>query len=97
MQVKTFKMALCEGRHDIPEAVDGSIFGFEIDPLHPEKLEEDAAAKIHDLGIKKLNLYVTGLSVALVAVINAAKLTGVELVLYHYDKNSDTYYTQNLR
>lgn len=94
---KTFKMMLCEGRHEIPDAVDGSIFGFDVDPLNPNGLEVEAVAKIKSLGIEKLDLYVTGLSVALVAVLNAAKLTGVEIALYHYDKDSETYYRQNIR
>jgi len=44
----------------------------------------------------QLNLYVTGLTVALVAVLNAAIRLGVNVILYHYDKNSNSYYPQQV-
>lgn len=37
-----FKMALCEGRHEIKGAVDGSIFKGEVDPLAVDRLENMA-------------------------------------------------------
>lgn len=37
-EVDHASMALCEGRHEIPQAVDGSIFGNTIDPLDPNGL-----------------------------------------------------------
>lgn len=93
---KTFKMGLCEGRHEIPYVTDGYIFGFEVDPLRPALLELQAGALMIKNDIKKLDLYVTGLSVALVAVINAARVTGVDLTLYHYDKDTNIYYPQEV-
>ena len=43
-------------------ATDGCIFPGTVDPLDTEKLERDAAESLD--GVKKLNLYVTGLTVA---------------------------------
>jgi hypothetical protein len=42
----------------------------------------------------ELRLYVTGLSVALVAVINACRWMGVDLTLLHFDRESGEYYPQ---
>ena len=44
----------------------------------------------------ELDLYVTGLTVALIEVINFCNLYGVGLVLYHYDKLLDIYYKQDV-
>lgn len=48
-------------------------------------------------GIEELTLYVTGLTVALVAVINACRGFNVKLTLMHYDRESGTYYPQEVR
>jgi hypothetical protein len=42
----------------------------------------------------ELRLYVTGLSVALVAVINVCRWMGVDLTLLHFDRESGEYYPQ---
>lgn len=34
---KIHKLELCKGRHEIPDAVDGSVFDFEINPLKPDE------------------------------------------------------------
>ena len=88
-------MALCEGRHTIPMATDGYIFPSTVDPLDTEKLERDAAASLD--GVKKLNLYVTGLTVALIATLNACKGLGISVTLYHYDRESGEYYPQEVK
>ena len=90
----TKSMTLCEGRHDIPNATDGAIFGNTINPLDVCGLEEKALNKLE--GVKALNLYVTGLSVALVAVINVCHREGIMLTLWHYDRNSGNYYPQSV-
>lgn len=50
--------------------------------------------KINDYIDLELDLYVTGLTVALIEVINFCNLYGVGLVLHHYDKLLDIYYKQ---
>lgn len=89
-------MSLCEGRHDIPQAKDGSIFGSVLDPLDVKGMEAMAEAKLRDLDIKSLDLYVTGLSVALVAVINSCHNLGITLTLFHFDRESGQYYPQEV-
>lgn len=88
------KMELCRGRHEIPEAVDGAIFSQQLNPLDIDGMERTAAAAV--AGLDALTLYVTGLSVALVAVINACRAHGVKLTLMHYDRESGSYYPQHV-
>lgn len=93
--MKNKNMSLCEGRHQIPEATDGSIFGNELDPLAVENLEIEAVNKLQD--VESLNLYVTGLTVALVAVLNACRTLDIKVTLYHFDRESGTYYSQKVK
>jgi hypothetical protein len=88
-------MALCEGRHAIPQATDGAIFGNSIDPLDVDGLEAVAKRKLS--GLDSLNLYVTGLTVALVAVLNATRELGISVTLYHYNRENGDYYPQEVK
>lgn len=94
VEVDSVSMALCEGRHNIPEAVDGSIFATELDPLDLAGMETAATEKLR--GIKQLNLYVTGLTVALVAVLNVCHRNNISVTLYHYNRETGTYYEQEV-
>lgn len=100
-------IATCEGRHAIAPAVDGAVFGNEIAPedlINPEKLKSQAAIALHNAVSAKLadiqaddvtvNLYITGLTVAVIAAISAAKEAGYNVVCFHYDRNSGNYYPQ---
>mgnify|MGYP000961133140 CR=1 FL=1 len=44
----------------------------------------------------KLRLYVTGLSVALVAALNACQELGIDVELLHFDRASGDYYSQEV-
>lgn len=88
------KFALCAGRHTMPNDCQGSIFPNEINPtdlLSIQAIANDFVRQHSTLGV-----YVTGLTVALVAVINACHQYGVELTLYHFDRNTSTYYPQKV-
>ena len=50
----------------------------------------------HKITELELNLYVTGLTVALVEVINFCSLYGIKLILHHYRKEKDDYYKQDV-
>lgn len=95
-EVSHASMALCEGRHAIPQAEDGSIFGNTINPLDTQGLQAEAESKLKALNIKTLNLYVTGLTVALVSVLNACRQLGIVVTLYHYDREEGNYYPQQV-
>ena len=92
VNVETASMALCEGRHPIPQATDGAIFGNTLNPLDVNGLEETAFQKLE--GVKSLNLYVTGLTVALVAVLNVCRREGILVTLWHYNRDTNSYYPQ---
>ena len=91
---KNLCLALCQGRHNMPVEVVGSIFCQEVDPLDVQGLEQIALNKVK--GIDSLTLYVTGLTVALVATLNACKKAGVKVTLMHYNKDNNSYYPQEV-
>lgn len=88
-------MSLCAGRHEIPAAIDGSVFDTEINPLELEGMEMEAEMQL--LGVQKLNLYVTGLTVALVAVLNVCREQKIKVTLYHYNRETGDYYPQEVK
>lgn len=94
--VMTARMALCEGRHEIPQAEDGSIFGRDLNPLDVSGMETEATLKLAQMNPEHLDLYVTGLTVALVAVLNVARRRGISVTLYHYNRESGDYYPQEV-
>lgn len=95
--MKTAHMALCNGRHAIPDAVDGSVFEHEIaDPTDVAGMEAKAHARLFDMDITSLELYVTGLTIALIATINACKKLDISVVLWHFDRNTGAYYKQDV-
>lgn len=87
-------MELCKGRHEIPQATDGAIFETEVDPLNVHGLEETAFQKLE--GLEQLHLYVTGLTVALVAVLNVCRREGILVTLWHYNRDTGKYYPQSV-
>lgn len=125
--MNTLNIALCEGRHEISGAIDGSIFATGIqDVTNTAHLEnkafdgiwnacyrhyrngesgylmsdpdwdgEDAEPLVICKGIK-VNLYVTGLTVALIAALNVCKQEGLNVTLWHYNRETDNYYPQTV-
>lgn len=91
MEMKNLKMGLCQGRHDIAN-VKEYIFDKEVDPTDLEGMNEQVHAMLQDCN--SLELYVTGLSVALVTVINYCCQNHIPLVLWHYDRETGEYYSQ---
>ena len=96
IDVDTASMELCKGRHKTP-ATDGAIFETEVNPIDVTALEEQAKAKLTSLNITKLNIYVTGLTVALISVLNASKELGLEVILWHFDRENGKYYCQKAK
>lgn len=93
--MKKLKIALCEGRHAIPEATDGAVFGQTIaDPTDLKAMAQTVRKRL--CCTDAVDLYVTGLTVALGEVIRYCAVAGIELTLWHYDRNSDSYYPQTL-
>lgn len=87
-------LALCKGRHNIPQATDGAIFENEINPLDIAGMAKTVAEKLEDALM--VNLYVTGLSVALAEVIKYCYENNISLILWHFNKDTGEYYPQNI-
>jgi len=92
-QTKTeLTLELCVGRHQTP-ATD-SIFPNIVNPFDFEQMEEIVKNKLELC--KKLNLYVTGLTTALITVVNYCNNNNIDLTLYHYNKDTDSYVEQKI-
>lgn len=87
---------LVQGRHEIPD-VSEYIFENALDPADIQGIRSLAQ---QNLGFLKagdsLTVYVTGLTVALVEVINICHEKGVRLTLMHFDRNTATYFPQEV-
>ena len=94
--MNTEKFGLCLGRHNIPE-VENYIFGNELDPLDIVGMEKQAAEKLRAFHDGKITLYVTGLTVALISVLNVCRDFNITVTLMHYDRESGGYYKQEVR
>lgn len=89
------RVALCQGRHDIPQATDGSIFPSVVpDPTDINGLRNRAEMVLKDA--ESVDLYVTGLTVALVEVIKYCIDKDITLTLYHWNTATNDYYPQEV-
>ena len=102
---RTIKLGLCKGRHDI-QGIEEYIFENTLDPTNLKYMHDKALETINkyssEVDYLYLDLYVTGLTVATTSVINAVLdhnrtyKNKVILTLYHYNKDTDTYYPQQI-
>ena len=96
----TFKLGLCEGRHNI-KGVDTYIFkdGDIQFPINTTALQNKVIDRFNDLGVSQrddLIIYVTGLTPALTAVIKVAFKNCMTLTLMHYDTATGNYIADEL-
>jgi hypothetical protein len=92
-------VGLIKGRHEIPEVNGLYIFNEPINPTDVIGINEIAIDHIKQLFSnpdeeRSMNLYVTGLTVALVSVINVCRMYHIKLILWHYNKNTNRYFPQ---
>jgi hypothetical protein len=97
---KSLKIGVCKGRHDIKD-VATYVFKTEIPAellVNPALLQKQARLAFQDLSpeITNVDLYVTGLTVAMIAAVNAIKLSSRAVTLYHYDRESGNYFPQDV-
>lgn len=95
---KERSFVLCEGRHEMP-ANDGCIFATIDNVTDTEALEAEALKRLSVLAedVEKINIYVTGLTVALIASLNACRALNKAVVLWHFDRDSNSYFPQEVR
>ena len=88
------KVGLIKGRHSLP--VENYIFDKEIeDPTNLDKMDKIVEEKLKNVDTKEtLEVYVTGLTVALTTVIKYCLDNYINLTLYHFDKESGNYFPQ---
>ena len=93
--MKTLKLGLCAGRHTIDD-IQGYIFEEIKDVTDVGTLFNEAYAKLKELEDGKLELYVTGLTVALIEVLNACRFLNIKVELYHFNRDTNTYFKQDV-
>lgn len=97
--VNCARLALCESRHPMPEEVEGSIFPETVDPTELLRLRATCKRSLDSAlagGIKYLVVYVTGLTVALMEVVNYCHRNNINLVLMHFNWETGEYYPQEV-
>ena len=93
------KIGLIKGRHEIPEVEERYIFIEELNPTDVKETEGKAysvLSAIKRAGEQHIELYVTGLTMAVISVINAARRHGMRITLYHYDRETGKYFPQKV-
>ena len=96
---KNIKLGLVEGRHDLPVA--NCIFqeGDITFPLDMKELAQIADKRLSELGAvtyTSLDLYVTGLTAATLAVMRVAFVRGYLVTFHHFDRNSGMWLAQDV-
>lgn len=87
---------LVQGRHEISE-VKEYIFENALDPADIMGIRSLAKKNLGFLNAgDSLKVYVTGLTVALVEVINICHSKGARLTLMHFDREKGTYFPQEI-
>lgn len=90
----TFNFAVCRGRHKIPWAVDGAIFPSTVSSVTDVTgLYNCVCDNIPD-NATHINLYITGLTVAVLAVVKFCYNNNISLTCYHYNRDTGDYYPQ---
>ena len=97
MNTKQNIFGLCEARHPMP--VEKYIFPNSIaDPTDVEGLERTARESLAGIDDgDSIVIYVSGLTVALISVLNVCRDRNIEVTLMHFDIKSNNYYEQKVR
>lgn len=92
-KMKKMKLGLCEGRHPI-EGIEGYVFTSTLNPTDISYMSQVCHERLEFCN--GLDLYVTGLTVALVTVINYCCQNYIPLTLWHFDRDTGDYYPQKV-
>lgn len=91
--MKTYSFGLCEGRHYSP--VQEGIFPEVIRDFSTSTLEKRADERI-PLDCEKLELYVSGFAIAVLAVVKVCAKRGIHLTAYNYINKYGMYTKQEI-
>ena len=89
--MNTITIGLCQGRHDIPN-VEDYIFDTILNPFDQDALTRDVHQAL--AGADQVTLYVTGLTIALGAVVAYCSTHQISLTLMHYNRDTNAYVPQ---
>lgn len=89
----TYKFGVCAGRHTMP--VEEYIFGEEINPTDYAGMYASAWEKI-PADADEVDLYITGLTAATLAIVAVCQARNISLNAYHYDRDTGEYLCQRV-
>lgn len=101
---KVLNVGVCNGRHDLP--CSGFVFNKIDDPTNVDMLEREAYRYffnncVADNHYTRVNIYITGLTVATLAIENAlthleqqSYLMNTDIYFMHYNRDTNSYYEQ---
>ena len=90
---KTYSFGLCEGRHPMP--VREGIFPQRVEDIRQDLLEKRADERIPQ-DCTHLEVYVTGLTIAMMAVVKVCARRGIHLTAYHFNNKYRMYTRQEV-
>ena len=88
-----YNFGLCKGRHEMP--VNDFIFENEIDVRDFRAMEAAVFAAI-PADAEHINLYITGLTAAALAVVSVCEYKNIGLTAWHFDRESGEYLPQHV-
>lgn len=86
-------MSLFEGRHCMPDCVEGAILHNIHDITNLDLMERQCRKSLR--GVTGLILFVTGLTPALVTVLKYCMSKDIPVMLMHYDRTTGRYFVQD--
>ena len=86
-----YTMGLCAGRHDVP--VQDFIFKEILNPTDYQWMEATAERAIPS-NCNELDIYVTGLTPAMLAVVKVCERRGITLTAMNFDRETGKYLEQ---
>ena len=94
-----WKLGVCAGRHEMP--VDGYVVDNIDDPADFTEIRQKVDEGMREYYCKGntphvLDLYVTGLTVVLVEILNWCRQHSIGVTLWHYDAKTGQYFGQNV-
>lgn len=100
MKKNNNQLMVVKGRHRIinneKQEITDFVFDEIVDVRNIDEMQAIADSKIASISSNRVHLYITGLTVAVITVINAVIKYNKEIVFWHYDRETETYYPQKL-
>lgn len=93
------KAGLIRGRHKMPSDITKYIYECDIPSAHMadgEYLKSIAESFIERFSPSLLEIYVTGFTPALCAVLSICKARDIKVICWHYDRSTGVFWRQDL-